>query len=516
MLDLTPERRIRPRAREMAVAWAWTRGVAWTCILADALMFCAGNARAEVPDTLWTRTYGGANIDVAYDVQQARDGGFIVTGYTRSYGAAGHNLWIFKTDPGGNPEWNQAFGGGSDDEGQAVCQTSDGGYVAAGWTQSSGGGGKDVWVVKVDVSGAQQWTQTFGGSSDDEAYAIRETTEGDLIIAGATSSYGTAGSRDLWLIRTDPSGNPRWTRNLGGYGSDGAWSVEQTSDGGFVLAGWTYSYGADAQGNAWLVKTDALGTMQWNQSFGGIDADRGYEARQTADGGYIMAGYTGSFGAGLYDLYLVKTDGSGSAQWTRTFGGTGRDYANDVVETSDGGYLAVGYTLSYGAGGDDVYLVRTDGSGSLQWSTTYGGSASDVGYAVANTSDGGYVVAGHTLSYGAGLHDGWVIRLAPEGPSAVVASSDTVSGLWVRPNPFLRTATIQYVAPAGPKAQLSILDAGGRLVRTIESARSGSRAGTVVWDGLGQTGRGVPPGVYWCRLEAGGLRRAVKIVRMDR
>ena len=138
------------------------------------------------------------------------------------------------------------------------------------------------------------------------------------------------------------------------------------------------------------------------------------EIGSAADGGYIMAGYTDSYGAGLYDLYLVKTDSEGTAEWSRTYGGTGRDYGNSLVQTSDGGYLAAGYTLSYGAGGDDVWLVRTDADGNLEWQTTYGGSASDVGYAVAKTDDGGYAVAGHTLSSGAGLHDAWLIRLAPE------------------------------------------------------------------------------------------------------
>lgn len=506
------------RLRHKLQARILKTGSSLACVssIAAMLLACTGVALADPPDTLWTRTYGGTNIDVAYDVQPTADGGFVVTGYTRSYGSGGHNLWLFKTDAGGNRQWNSAFGGSADDEGQAVWPTSDGGYVAAGFTSSSGGGGKDVWVVKADSTGNEDWTRTFGGASDEEAYAVQETADGGLIIAGATSSFG-AGSRDVWLIKTDESGAPSWTRTLGGYGSDGAWSVSQTSDHGYIVAGWTFSYGPGYVGNAWLVKTDSLGYIEWNDVFGGADADRGYSARETADGGYIMAGYTDSFGAGLYDLYLVKTDSEGTEEWSYTFGGTGRDYGNAVVQTTDGGYLAVGYTLSFGAGGDDVYLVRTDADGILQWQTTYGGSASDVGYGLANTSDGGYIVAGHTLSYGAGVHDAWMIRLASDGPSAVPDPTGTTTRLTldVRPNPFFGPVALSYTLPAASPVRLCIHDASGRRVRTIEEARSRTGGGTVVWDGLDQAGGRVPPGVYFTRLDAGGLQTVIKMVRME-
>ena len=481
-----------------------------------ALLVCIGTAMADPPDTLWTRTYGGANIDVAHDVRQTSDGGFIVAGYTRSFGAGGHDLWLFKTDASGAPEWNSAFGGTSDDEAHAVWPTSDGGYVAAGFTSSYGAGGKDVWLVKADSAGLEDWTRTFGGPHDDEAYGVQETHDGGLIVAGATSSYG-AGSRDVWLIRTDASGTPIWNRTIGGYGSDGAWSVSETSDRGFIVAGWTFSNGPGYLGNAWLVKTDSLGYGEWNRAFGGSDADRGYAARETTDGGYIMAGYTGSFGAGLYDLYLVKTDSEGSPEWSEAFGGTGRDYGYSVVETGDGGYLAAGYTLSYGAGGDDVWLVRTDADGNFQWQMTHGGASSDVAYALANTSDGGYVVAGHTLSFGSGLHDAWLIRLAPEGSPAAVASPSAPARvtLDVRPNPFRHAASIGYSVPGASSARLRIHDAGGRLVRTIEDRSTRAGSGAVLWDGTGESGARVPPGVYLCCLDAGGSQAAIKLVRMD-
>ncbi|MBK9099090.1 MAG: T9SS type A sorting domain-containing protein [bacterium] len=374
------------------------------------ILFFSNQMFPQAPDTMWTKTFGGTNIDIGHCVQQTADSGYILTGYTRSYGTiSGRNVWLVKTDKYGNHQWNNTFGGNSDDEGYSVQQTTDGGYIIAGYTESFGAGLNDVFLVKADASGNQVWTKTFGGAQDDEGYSVLQTNDGGFLIGGVTSSYG-AGSRDMWMIKTDPAGNLIWQKTHGGLSSDGAWYVDKTSDGGFILTGWTLSYGPGFIGNAWLVKTDSLGNQQWNKFFGGDDVDRGYAVQQTTDGGYILTGYTDSFGAGLYDMLLIKTDPSGNAVWTKTFGGTGRDYGNSVQQTSDGGFIVLGYTLSFGAGGDDFYLVKTDANGNEEWFKTYGGSASDVGFFVRQTNDGGLIMTGHTLSFGAGVHDVWLIK----------------------------------------------------------------------------------------------------------
>ncbi|MFN3874122.1 MAG: T9SS type A sorting domain-containing protein, partial [Ignavibacterium sp.] len=244
---------------------------------------------------------------------------------------------------------------------------------------------------------------------------------------GATSSFG-AGSRDIWLIKTDSAGNQQWTKTIGGLSSDGARSINKTSDGGYIITGWTFSYGPGAVGNVWLVKTDSLGNMQWNKFFGGTDVDRGLSVQQTNDGGYIITGYTASSGAGLDDMLLIKTDVSGNVQWQKTFGGSGRDYGNSVIQSTDGGYVITGYTLSYGAGGDDLWIVKTDEQGNMLWSKTIGGAQSDVGNFIIEFSDGSFVITGHTLSFGAGLHDVWLIKLASIIPVELVSFSAEVIG----------------------------------------------------------------------------------------
>ncbi|MFO7523978.1 MAG: T9SS type A sorting domain-containing protein [Ignavibacteriaceae bacterium] len=400
---------------------------------------------AQPPDTLWTKTFGGSNIDIGHSVQQTSDGGFIITGYTRSYGAtSGRNVWLIKTDPFGNEQWNNTFGGNDDDEGQSVKQTSDGGYIIAGHTKSFGAGLNDVYLIKTDSLGNQLWTRTFGGSNDDEGYSVLQTADNGYLVAGATSSSG-AGGRDVILVKTDSDGNLVWQKTLGGLSSDGAWYINYASDGGYIITGWTFSHGPGFLGNAWLLKVDSLGNEQWNSAFGGTDADRGYSVQQSSDGGYILTGYTSSFGAGLTDMLLIKTDDAGNQIWMKTFGGTGRDYGYSVQQTMDGGFIIAGYTLSFGAGGDDVWIVKTDIDGNEQWNKTYGGSSSDIAYSVKETSDGGYIITGHTLSFGAGVHDVWLIRLDTVIPVELASFTASVSGNSVN----LKWSTASEVNNAG-------------------------------------------------------------------
>ncbi|WP_337873532.1 T9SS type A sorting domain-containing protein [Ignavibacterium sp.] len=414
---------------------------------------------SQAPDTIWTKTIGGSNVDIGYCVQETSDGGFIITGYTRSFGSmSGRNLLFVKTDSFGNTIWVNGYGGNNDDEGNSVVQTSDGGFVACGYTKSYGSGGNDVYLIKVDANGNQLWDRIFGGPSDEEAYSMVQTSDGGFLLAGATSSFG-AGSRDIWLIKTDQSGNQQWTKTIGGLSSDGARSIAKTSDGGYIITGWTLSYGPGSIGNLWLVKTDSLGNMQWNKFFGGTDADRGLSVKQTIDGGYIATGYTASFGAGLDDMYFVKTDGAGNTITVNTFGATGRDYGNCIIQSSDGGNVMAGYTLSFGAGGDDMWIVKTDNLGLVQeWNKTLGGTASDVANYLIETSDGSFVVVGHTLSFGAGLHDVWLIKSASVIP--VELTSFTAKSM--DNNVHLNWTTATELNNKGFEIQRSVIPNGAR------------------------------------------------------
>ena len=307
-------------------------------------------------------------------------------------------------------DWNRTFGGGSLDYAHSVAQTSDGGFILAGKTYSFGAGDVDAWLIRTDASGIEEWSRTFGGASWDYARSVAQTSDGGFILAGRTESFG-AGGLDAWLIRTNASGIEDWSRTFGGARDDYANSVAQTSDGGFILAGYT-----EGSHDAWLIRTDASGIEQWSRTFGGGDLDGASSIAQTSDGGFILAGYTReSFGAGWYDddAWLIRTDASGIEEWSRTFGGVDYDRAHSVAQTSDGGFILAGRTESFGTG-DRAWLIRTDASGIEQWSRTFGGAGRDEAYAVAQTSDGGFILAGETWSSGAGREDAWLIKVCEE------------------------------------------------------------------------------------------------------
>ena len=305
--------------------------------------------------TGWNKTYGGSDFEQAFSVEQTSDGGYIIAGYGPSYVTNSYDFWLVKTDASGNQQWNKTYGGSGSDGAFSVQQTSDGGYIIAGHTTSFGAGSYDFWLVKTDASGNQQWNKTYGGSGSDEAFSVQQTSDGGYIVAGYTSSFG-AGSYDFWLVKTDGSGNQEWNKTYGGSGSDGARSVEQTSDGGYIIAGFG-PYGAGGC-HLWLVKTDASGNRQWDKTYGGGGSDGAYSVEQTSDGGYIIAGYTTSYAAGYCAFWLVKTDASGNQQWDKAYGGSGDDEAFSVQQTSDGGYIIAGYTSSYGAGSYDFWLIK--------------------------------------------------------------------------------------------------------------------------------------------------------------
>ncbi len=311
---------------------------------------------------------------------------------------------------GGPPiQWQKTFGGIGWDEGHSVQQTSDGGYIITGFSGSYNPmQGGEVCLIKTDPNGNSDWQQTFGGGHGDCGCSVQQTSDGGYIIAGWNSSFGS-GDRDVYLIKTEPNGNSQWQKTFGGSKGDVAYSVQQTTDGGYIIVGETWSYGA-GRADVYLIKTDPNGDSQWQKTFGGSSDEWGYSVQQTTDGGYIIAGITYSSGAGGYDVYLVKTDPNGDKKWQKTFGGSDWDQGYSVQQTSDDGYIIAGDTSA------DFYLIKTDPNGNSVWQNTFGGSDVEWGYSVRQTSDAGFIIAGVKGIY-ATPGDVYLVKTDPNGNS---------------------------------------------------------------------------------------------------
>jgi hypothetical protein len=393
------------------------------------VVLCSVFLFAQGPDTLWTKTYGGSDVDYGYSVQQTTDGGYIIVGYTSSFGAGGNDVYLIKTDANGDTLWTRTYGGSDTETGWSVQQTTDGGYIIGGATNSFGAGSHDAWLIKTDANGDTLWTKTYGGSDVDYGYSVQQTTDGGYVIAGRTISFG-AGSADVYLIKTDVNGDTLWTRTYGGsdieYSGYGQ-SVQQSTNGGYVIIGSTKSFGAGDY-DFYLIKTDANGDTLWTRTYGGSNNDYGQSVRQWIDGGYIIVGYSSSFGAGSYDVWLIKTDANGDTLWTRTYGGSGLEYGYSVQQSSDSCYIIAGSTNSFGAGYQDVYLIKTDANGDTLWTKTYGGTDWDYGWSMQQTTDGGYIIAGRTKSFGAGNHDVYLLKIEAELPAFTVTPTNITFG----------------------------------------------------------------------------------------
>jgi hypothetical protein len=388
---------------------------------------------------IFQKTYGGIYPDWGEDVQQVADGGYIIVGTTQSYGIGDQEVYLIKTDSIGDTLWTKTYGRSNSDNGKSVRQTTDGGYILAGYTHGFGSDTtKDVYLIKTDSIGDTLWTKTYGGIYPDYGESVKQTSDGGYAILGYTKGFGTDTTQDIYFIKTNLNGDVLWTKTFGGIYPDWGKCIQETSDSGFIIIGYGYSFGPGVA-SAYLIKTDIDGNILWSKAFGGTSAESGLSVQITNDGGYIIAGTTNSFGAGANDIYLVKTDSGGLITWTKAFGGTHYDQPSVVQQTTDGGYIIGGWSQSFNASQvTDAYLIKTDANGNLIWSKIFGGVNYDNGHSVQQTSDGGYILCGSTRSFGIGWDDIYLIKTDANGNSGCnegVPATITSSPISIDSNP---------------------------------------------------------------------------------
>jgi hypothetical protein len=270
-------------------------------------------------------------------------------------------------------------------------------------------------LISIRVYGQTQFQRAIGGNGDESSYSIIQTTDGGYAIAGYSRTYSSPGDYgDFYIVKLNTNGLIQWTRNVGGTGTEYGLYIIQTTDGGYAVAGYTNSYGA-GDFDFYIVKLDSSGTLQWNRTIGGAANDRASCIVQTTDGGYAVIGRTNSFGAGNFDMFLVRLNSNGTLRWSRTLGGLGAEGEWSLIKTIDGGFALSGSTASFGAGLNDMYMVKLDSGGTVLWSRTVGGSNLDYGGPVLQCPDSSYVLAGDTRSFGAGLYDMYLVKFDVNG-----------------------------------------------------------------------------------------------------
>lgn len=402
-----------------------------------------------------------------------------------------YDYWIVKIDGSGTIQWQKSLGGSYGDYASDIQQTTDGGYIIAGSSASDDGdvsenhGEMDYWIVKLDENGSIQWEKSLPGRGyDDEAHSIQQTTDGGYIVAGNSESNDGNYDWDYWIVKLDENGSILWQKFIGGSGNDNALSVQETTDGGYIIAGYSNSNDGDVTENHgdddyWIVKLDDIGAIQWQKSFGGSGRDVAWSIRQTTDGGYIVAGESRSNDGdvvgnhGYADFWILKLDDIGSIQWQKSLGGSQWDGARDVQQTTDGGYIVAGYSNSNDGdldggqqGGENYWVVKLNESGTIQWQNSLDRNNSEYAYSVQQTTDGGFIVAGSSFTDGDdpehhGRNDYWIVKLTADGTIMGMPESQS-SKINLYPNPVKDVLHFSEEV-----SNIKITDVSGRMVKEI-------------------------------------------------
>ena len=434
------------------------------------------------PTIEWQKSLGGLGNDNSYSIQQTNDGGYIVSGVSDSNdgdvsGNHGNtDFWVMKLTSIGTIEWQKSLGGTSDEDANSIQQTNDGGYIVVGGSESNDGdvsgnhGSQDIWVVKLNITGAIEWQKSLGGTESESAFSIQQTNEGGYIVLGVSFSNdgdvsGNHGNGDYWAVKLSSIGTIEWQKSLGGTGQDVAFSIQQTTDGGYIVAGGSGSNDGDVTGNHgasndyWVLKLSSIGTIEWQKSLGGTGQDFAFSIQQTTDAGYIVAGLSnsndgdvsGNHGASL-DYWVVKISSLGAIEWQKSLGGSNSDQARSIQQTNDGGYIVTGESdsndgdVSGNHGSQDIWVVKLNITGAIEWQKSLGGTESENVFTIQQTNDGGFIVAGGSSSNDgdvSGNHgdvDCWLVKLASSQQSIENFQPDLFS---VFPNPAQNTIHVK-------------------------------------------------------------------------
>jgi len=457
-----------------------------------ASIMITGYSFPQAPDITWTRTYGGNGVELDFgeSVQQTTDRGFIICGWTGSFGLTSSAVWLIKTDAMGDTLWSKIFDTDGDDRGFSVKQTNDGGFILSGRKDTFGSTAGDVWLIKTNEFGDIIWSKTFGGNGFESGYSVKQTFDEGFIVSGE-QDFGS------WLLKTDSFGDTLWTKNYLGILTSGL-DVAQTSDSGYIITG----YLTDILGeNLRLLKTDSEGDTLWAKTY---IRGRGESVQQTNDKGYIITGYNSMWG----DLCLIKADLNGNTEWIKRYGGIDDAHGFSVQQTLDNDYIITGYN-SLSAGDHNLWVLKTNSLGDTLWTKSIDDSGSEEGYSIQQTLDGGYIITG--INGGFYQWDLWLIKLNADTVTKVSRETPPIKFMTLQnyPNPFNPSTKISWQVPAGSWQTLKIYDVLGNEVTTLVDEYKPAGSYEVEWDASNY-----PSGVYFYQLKTEKYTESKKMILM--
>ncbi len=462
----------------------------------------------------WERTYGFPWAhDLGAYVIQTSDKGYLITGTTDSIGGVlGTNLYLIKTDSLGNLMWNRTYGGTEDDAGQRVLPANGEGYYVIGNTRSYSHGDMDGWLLKINSIGDTLWTKSYGSTHYD-LFADGDLCQNGLIVVGWSCHPGM-GEAEAWIIKVDSGGDIIWSKEYGGSADECCHGVSTLKDDGFIVTGYTSSFGPGTT-NVFNLRLDIDGDTIWTRTFGGYIHDMGYSVVNSPDSCFVITGYTNSFGPTSEDILLLKLDRYGETLWFHTYGTIENEMGYSISTTSDSGFVIVGFT-STDSTDDDIWLLKTDKLGDTLWTRTFGGVLWERAWCVKQTMDGGFIIVGQTSSFSA-TGDVYLIKTDSLGYTQIEETYSTKPekiALSAYPNPF--NSAVSITAPAG--AEIVIFDVNGRMVGEITvgdgspvpsaNGRGDLAPTEIIW----QPNENICSGVYLVKASIGDSRAESKIV----
>jgi hypothetical protein len=457
-------------------------------------------------DWLLHKIYGGTEYDEANAIVKTSDGSFVLSGYTQSFGLGRFgNAYIVKVDSSGDTLWTRQYGGEGIDVFADMLLTDNGSTISIGLTDTPNDW-ENIFIVKTNSDGETVWNKNYGGNQKDVGLSITEANDSGYVITGVTKSV-SVGEEDLFILKTNADGDSLWFKTYGTIGNDGGHCINPVSTGGYIITG-IYDWST-----VWLLRIDENGDTLWTKQFGETDYDEGNTVIETEDGGFIICGSIVIPGTGELDTYVIKTDNIGNVLWEKTYGGPGYDEGREILQKPDEGFVILANTDEGVFGEFSYFVINTDKTGDTLWTRTYGGvGGTDRAFGIVNIGNGNYAIAGTTFEQASNGNATLSLICVEEKTTDVEEEPLQINSFTLfdaYPNPFNPTTKISWQSSFGSWHTLKIYDILGNEVATLFDGFRPAGIHTINFDA-----GNLASGTYYYKLTAGNYVETKKIVLM--